>query len=390
MKNIVIVGAGFAGIFAAKNILSKLPGGYQLVLINKSSNFTFKPLLHEVATGAFNTDLIREDISAYLHHENFEFVRGEASKIDLKKQSVVVDKKIIDYDYVIIAIGAETNFFSIPGAEEYALKLDSIDDSFKIKNALVNVSRKSNPKLAIIGGGSTGIELSTEVAEFVKQLRANFSISIIERASILLPQAKKKFRNLIIKSLEARKIKLLLQTSVIKIGKNFILTNKNEKIAADLIIWAAGVKPASVELTPNVELPKGHFPVDSYLRLKNSKNVFAIGDCALAFNPDGKPIPKLAQSATQQGRLVAENIIAAISSKPLQKYIFKSQGFVIPLGKGYAVAEVKGFVFSGFFAWTINRFVYIINMCSPLHKFRVAMHWTFDLFRKRDTQKIAR
>jgi len=388
MKNIVIVGAGFAGIFAVKNILNKLPADYELSLINKSSHFTFKPLLHEVATGAFSTNVACEDVAAYLKHQKFEFIKGSATKINLKKQVVSIGKKSIGYDYLVIATGAITNFFNIPDAAKYALKLDSIADSFKIRNAILDASRKSNPKLVIIGGGSTGIELSTEVAEFVKQLRANFSISIIERGSTLFPQAKKKFRNLIIKSLEARKIKLLLQTSVIKIGKNFILTNKNKKLPANLIIWTAGVKPASLELTPKVGLPNGHFPVDGTLRLKNFKNVFAIGDCALVRNPDGAQVPKLAQAATRQGRLVAENIIAVINNKPLQKYIFKSQGIVIPLGRGYAIAEIKGFVFSGFIAWMINRFVYIINMCSSLHKFRVARLWTTGLFKKRSIQRI--
>ncbi len=388
MKNVVVIGAGFGGAYAAKSLVKRLPSDCRLALINPFPFFAFKPLLHEAATGVFGSDVVCERISSFLHHKNFEFIAGAATAINLKKQSVSVNKRDIPYDYLIISIGSRTNFFGVSGAEEYSLKLDTLQDAFRIKKAVLGVSGKQSPKILIAGGGPTGIEISTEISEFVEQIRKkDFLITVVSRSPVLISQIREKSRKLVLKAVSRKNIRLLLGTAVLKVGKNFVVTDKSGKIPADLIIWAAGVKPASIAVTPAIELPGGFFPVDRCLRLKGYKNVFAVGDCAFAANPDGSAIPQLAQSAAEEGKFVANNVLAAIRDKPLKEFVFRQKGFMLPFGKGRAVAEVGSLIFDGFFAWWLNRTVYLFNMFSLSHKLYVLWRWNVGLFQKRDTKK---
>ncbi len=389
MKKIVIVGGGFAGAFAAKGLLKRLPHDCTITLINPVPFFTFKPLLHEVATGVFGSDVVCEPISSFLRHKNFEFIKGKATGIELKKQAVSVNKRAVPYDYLIMATGSGTNFFGIPGAEKYCFKLESLQDAFRIKDAILAVSGKQSPKILIAGGGPTGIEISTEISEFLSQLRKkDFSITVVNRSPVLLPQLRERSRKLVLKALSGKNIRLMSGTAVLEAGKNFVVTDKGGKIPADLIIWAAGVKPASIAVTPTMELPKGFFPVDSFLRLKGHENVFAVGDCSFAVNPDGSAIPQLAQSATEEGIFVAGNVLAALHGKPLREFVFRQKGFMLPFGKGRAVAEIGRLMFDGFFAWWLNRTIYLANMFTLSHKLYVAWNWTLGLFQKRDTKKL--
>lgn len=388
MKSIVVIGAGFGGAYAAKNILKRLPPGFNLILINKSELFTFKPLLHEVATGAFSADVVCECIKTFLSHKNLKFIKGIVTNIDFKKRTVAVNKKRINYNYLLISIGANTNFFNIPGAEKYSLKLDSVEDAFKIKNAIINVLERDSPRIVVVGGGPTGVELSSEIAEFTKQFKNDFSITVIERSNRIFPRFRTKFATYANKFFNKEKISLLLGTGVVKVGKNFVITDAKQKIPADLVVWTAGVKPCPVDVIPKTTVQNGFFPVDSYLRLNDYKDVFAVGDCALAKNQDGSLVPQLAQSAREEGVVASENILADINKKPLKKFFFNQKGVIIPLGKGHAIADIKGFVFSGFFAWWLNRTVYLMNMFGFFHKLYVVLNWTIGLFRKRD-EKIS-
>ena len=384
MKSVVIIGAGFAGISAAKKLIKELPEGWRLVIVNPSSHFSFKPLLPELATGASGAGVACEDVTGLFRCKKFEFVQKRADRVNLAKRFVMAGKRAIPYDYLLISAGSETNFLNVPGAEKRALKLNSVSDSLKIKKALLAASRKTNPGIAVIGAGATGSELAVEISCFMQSLNRNSSVTLIDSAREPLSGVSGTFRKQVLKSLERRKIRLLLQTRVSKIGRNVIYAGRTEKIRADVTVWAAGIKPAAIKIHPRLKMPEGQFPADGYLRLRNYVGVFAIGDCAMILNPDGSRVPKLAQSAVLEGKAAAGNVLASISGRPLKEFSFNSLGFVVPLSRGCAVAEVKGFVFSGPAAWLMSRFIYLFHMCSLRHKLRVAENWTFGFRRKRN------
>lgn len=386
MKSIVVVGAGFAGAYAARGILRRLPADYQLVLINPSPDFVFKPLIHELATGVFGKSVVTEPIGSFLRHKRFQFVQAAATKIDLQKQSVSVGRRSVGYDYLVLASGSGTNFFGVPGAEKFCCKLESVKDAALIKSALLSL--RQNSRIVIIGGGPTGIELSAEVAVFASQLKKNASVTVIDISPRLLPQVSGRFRAKVQKYLLKHSISFLPGSGAAKISKNSVTTGKGSKLHADLIIWAAGIKPNLIAASQRIHQVEGYFAVDKYLRLKNCRNVFAAGDCAFVVNPDGKPVPALAQSAVAEGSAVAKNVLADINNQPLHEFVFRSKGFILTLGRGYAVADIKGFVFAGFFAWWLNRLAYLTAMMTFPHRFYVLMKWKIGFFRRRNAKKI--
>jgi len=381
MRSIVILGAGFAGAHAAKNILKNLPEDYKLILINKNPYVTFKPLLHELATGYATEKIVTEAITSFLHHNNFEFIQGTATKVDLSQQKVFLNGSTIPYDYLLISIGSRPNFFNIPGAEENTYKLETTKDAMRIKSAIAS---SKNPTVAIIGAGPTGVEVATEIAAYTKQLKKTATITLIDRSPSILSRNKEKFRLYAQKQLKKSNVGLLLSTGIKKISKNSILTDANHIISADIIIWTAGVAPAEIKVTPKIIMPRGYFVVDRYLRLKRYKNVFAVGDCAYAQNSDGSQIPQLAQSAMIEGKFVAKNVLAAINNQPLQKFEFKLKGILLPLRMGYAVADIHNVIFTGFPAWWLNRISYLYSMLSLKHKLYVAVRWKINFFLRRN------
>ena len=383
MKSVVVLGAGFAGLSAAKKLAGTLPDGWKLVIVNPFSAFTFRPLLPEMATGAFGEQVVCEDVPGLFKGRNFEFVRKKADGIDLARQFILAGKKTIRYDYLILSTGSETNFFGVPGAERHSLKLNSISDSLRIKEALLAASRRADSGIAIIGAGATGSELAVEISAFMRSLKSNCTVVLIDAAKEPMQAVSVKFRKLVLKAFQRNKIRLMMKTRVSGVGRN-VITAGSKKIRADVIIWAAGIKPSSVTVRPRVRMVEGQFPADEFLRLKNHPNVFAVGDCAMILNPDGSRVPKLAQSAVLEGKTAAVNVVASISGRPLKVFSFNSKGFIVPLSRGRAVAEVRGFVFSGFMAWALNRLIYLSSMHSLSHKFGIARRWVFGSRERED------
>ena len=379
----MIVGTGFAGMVAARNILKTLPDDCHVVLIGRYSNFIFKPLLHEVATGCFGSGVIRESVQSVHNYPRFNAVIGKVVAVDLERQFVVAGRRRVSYDFLIFATGSETNFFNISGAERYSFKLETLNDAISLRHAVASLPRSRVSSVVVIGGGPTGVEMAAELSEFRRDLGIPFSITVLDRSHILLPMMRERFRSIVARFFGKSGIRLLLNTGVVRIGKSFVVTDKKVRIPSDITVWCAGVKPVSVSLFPKLDLPKGFFPVDEFLHLNGFSNVFAVGDCAFVQNVDGSPVPMLAQSAVAEGRTAALNVLASVRGSPLRKFVFRNKGIILTLGKGYAVADVMGFVFSGFPAWLLNRLVYLGNMFAWRHRFYAARRFSGTLFQKR-------
>ena len=410
MKKIVIIGGGFGGIYTCKYLLKKLKNrrDVEINLINKNNYFVFTPMLHEVATGGLNMHSSIEPIREILRAKNFKFIRDEVKEVDLKKKLVYFGSKTIAYDFLVIAIGAKSNFFNTPGVEKYALTLKSLDDAAKIRKKIiqtleesVNVTDKNKIKelltFVIVGAGPTGVELVAEIEEFIDQnLKYNYSINkeyinilIVQKGSNILPKLDDYCIKLTQKRLESKGIKILLNSNVTKVEEDYILINDKNKIYTKNIIWTAGITPNIIKTTPKLIDEKNYIHVNEYLQIENFEQEFSLGDCALFFDKEKKEYaPALAQVAVKQAKIVANNIIAKMYSKPLKEFKLELKGFLLSVGQGFGVANLFGRHFTGLFAWFLWRTIYLNKVIGIKNKIRVGIDWALNLLFRRDTNEI--
>ncbi len=409
---IVIVGNGFGGTYTLKNLYKNLKGrrNVQIDLIGEKNYFLFTPLLHEVATGGINPENIVEPIRKVLGKCFSNFYLGKAENIDLKAQTLQVGENTLHFDYLVLAPGAETNFYNTPGTKDYALTLKSIEDAVKIKNKIINqieyashVSDKERVKqiltFTVIGGGPTGVELAAELHELIKEnlgkyykkeITQNASVVLIQKASDLIPQFNKKIRAKSLDFLKKKGIDVRLNTEVKEIGKDFVKMGDDTILKTDTIIWVAGIKPKELSISSEVNKARdGRIIINEYLQLEQYPNVFALGDGACLIDKDtNTPLPALAQVAERQSALVAKNIVLSIGNKKLEKFKYRSRGSMVSLGQWMAIAEISNFYFWGHITWWIWRTVYLSKMISLRKKVRVAIDWTLQIFSTRDMSKL--
>ncbi len=409
---ILIVGNGFGGVYALKTLhkfFHKDPH-VELSLVGEKNYFLFTPLLHEVATGSINPENIIEPIRRVLTCCLKNFYQGKADFINTENRTVKVGDNTLSYDYLILAPGAETNFYGTPGAEQYSLSLKSIEDAIRIKNRAVSVmdeasemkneaERKNKLQFAVIGGGPTGVELAAELQELIKdsfpryyqkEVIKDACVLLIQKNSELLPQFGLKVRKKSLAVLHKKGVKVMLNTSVKEVGDSFIILGDNTKIHTGTVIWVAGVKPAKIDFdVPVTRSGDGRLVVNEYLQLEKHKNIYALGDMA-AFKQKGSDsfLPGLAQVAEKEAKNLASNLRLLIKGQQPEPFVYHHSGSMISLGQWMAIGEIANFTFSGGITWWVWRTVYLSKLLSWKKKLEVAFDWTLNIFSSRDISKL--
>ncbi len=409
---ILIVGNGFGGVYALKNLHKVFHNdpGVSLSLIGTRNYFLFTPLLHEVATGGINPSNIIEPIRKVLGCCLDNFYLGKTEFIDMKNRTVQVGNDLVSYDYLILAPGSETNFYDIPGAEKHSFPLKSIADAVRIKNQAVTQmeralhihdpeERKKMLRFVVVGGGPTGVELAAELEELVwetfwryypSDLIRDISILLVQKNKELVPQFDKKIQRKSLEVLRKKGIEVRLETAVVEVGASYIMLDKNEKILTDTVVWVAGIKPIELNFNgPVSRTPQGHLIVNEYFQIEGQKKIFAIGDAALFMQKNtATPIPALAQAAEKQAKALAKNIQRIQEGIAPVPFTYRNTGSLLSLGQWMAAGEIANFTFSGHIAWWIWRTVYLSKLISSRKKIRVAVDWTMNLFSPRDISEL--
>ena len=406
MKKIVILGGGFGGIYTLKYLhkLFHKKDDIKLVLINDKNYFLFTPLLHEVATGSISLDNAIEPIREIIRYCDFEFIHSKVLSIDLEKKLIKTNINELTYDYLVIALGSSSNFYNIKGAEKYTFTLKSIDDAIKLKNHIIHLFERSNLgcgdisenlTFVVSGGGATGVELCGDLASYFyktfskfysKSLIQNIKIILIQREKELLPQFGFKLRHKAYEILKKLGIEIILEKSIEEVGEDFVKLSDGQIIKTKTVIWTSGVKPNLVDIKGNILYGfKNRIIVNEFLQVENYKEVFALGDIAVFKESN---LPELAQAATKEAEVVALNIYNLIKNKPLKKFIFKSSGYLLSLGRFNAIGEVKNIFISGFFVWILWKGVYLSKMISTRDKIKTLIDWIVNLFLERDITEI--
>lgn len=394
--HIVIVGGGFGGISAANKLKD---ADVRVTIVDRTNHHLFQPLLYQVATAALSPGDIAIPIRAVLGNaSDVKVVLGEVTSVNKESNQLSLsDGRSIAFDKLILAPGAQYNYFGNDGWEDNAPGLKSIADALQIRErillSLEEAEQLDDPKLrepyltyVIIGGGPTGVEMAGAIAEIAKRnMMRDYSTFSKNETRIFLVEAGPRILNGYPESLseKARQaledmgVRVLLNTPVTDIG-NKKVQFKEGTIETPNIIWAAGVAASPLLASLNTEQDKtGRIKVTDHLTLQDNPDIFIIGDAA-HLKQDGNPLPALAPVAMQQGTYVARKIMS--SSADFQSFRYTDKGTMATIGRAKAVADIKGFKFSGFFAWLLWGVVHILFLIGFRNRFRVFVEWMWFYF----------
>jgi NADH dehydrogenase len=390
MPKVVILGAGFGGLTAAR-ALSKHA---EVVLIDRHNFQTFLPLLYQVSTAGLAADHVAYPIRGALRKTNVQFRMGTPKKLNATASELTLtDGQVIKYDHLVIALGSTTADFGIAGVKENALGMKTVGEALTIRSEVMRSyedmcrqGNKDNLDIAIVGGGPTGVEMAGAFAELVRgPLRSDYAdaanrvrVSIIEAGPRLVPSFSESLSNKTQKDLEKLGVKVLTTTSVKEVLPDSILTLDGNTIQANTTVWAAGVKGVPAMDLLHLPVTRGRIDVSSTLQVTGYENVWAIGDIAGAVGADGVPLPMVAPVAMQQGRFLAKQIQALAAAKPLENFKYKDKGSMATIGRHKAIVEVKGIRISGPIAWLAWLWLHLFYILGGRNKIGTMADWTWN------------
>jgi len=376
-KQIVILGAGYGGLRVALKLERVLKHNinWRILLVDRYEFHQLKTELHEVATGRLSEETTSVPIAKLIKEKSIDFFQTDAKDIDFTKRIVATSRGKIRYEKLVIALGSETEFFGIPGLSTKAFTLNTVEDARRIKthiqdmfahaeNEADNAKRQAMLTFVISGGGFTGVELATELVDYVTRLCKQFEISpketqviVIEATDRVLPGFDLELVNYAQKAMKTKGIRLKLKTPCVSAEEYQVKLRTGEKIPTRTLIWTSGVR--AYRLVAEIELQygsHGRVVVNPYLESVDHPEVYVIGDNALVLDPvTNRPLAPSAQLALQQADLAAQNIYAEISGFKRVKYVPKVTGEFVSLGDRNAVGWVWKFRVAGFLAWFLKR-----------------------------------
>jgi len=411
--HLVIVGAGFAGLYVLRYL--RVGGGlkyYRVTLLDPNNYFIFSPLLHEVATGSLSPANVAEPLRRLAVCQGVSLRLAKVVGVNLSGQQVnLAGGENLAYDYLVVAPGATTNWYNTPGVAEQAWGLKSLPEAIAIKNHLIDclelaaelwsrdkVAAQTYLRWVVVGGGPTGVEMAAELAElknsslrhlYPQELVDNVTIILLEKGNELIKRFSPRLRGKALKVLQQKGVQVQFGLGVVALQRDQLSLSDGSTILSAAVIWVAGVKPVELAWLGQInKLPSGQIAVDNYLRLPSYSNVFILGDAAAVTLPGQQhPLPGLAQVATQQAKVTAENLISLSQHEIIQPFTYHQLGTMFSLGQWRAAAEVGPFLFGGTVAWWLWRTVYLSKLLSWRKKLRVMIDWTINIFLPRDLSR---
>ena len=383
VKQVVILGGGFGGVRAALD-LSKWAPSAKIVLVDRNKFHSYTADYYELSAALFvpKEPLGREEYlelassvalpfkDIFSGRANLKFIQSEVQDVDFKRKRVLLKEGHLHYDYLVIALGSETNFCAIPHLNERGLEIKTTYDALNIRSTLdeaFETSGKNDVVSIVIGGGGfTGCEFAGELGVVIKKLAKlynhpakNVSVTVLEGSGALLGRAGAWFSEKAKRRLEKLGVKVELESFITDVKKKEVILKDGRVVKFSLLIWTAGVRPnCFLEKLKGLKLYKNNCViVDSNLQAAGRENVFVIGDLAYFLSENETPLPMTAQVAMEQGHYVARFIASKFIGKSWPEYRPKKGRFIVPLGSKYALADLGFIKISGFLPWLLKRVV---------------------------------
>jgi NADH dehydrogenase len=395
---VVIVGAGFGGLRAA-HLLRGAP--VDVILVDRHNYHLFQPLLYQVATAGLEPEQIAKPVRAILRGQaNLDFRMTEVTGLDAGAKRVATADGTIAYDYLILAVGGETNYFGLESVLRHGFGLKDIPEAIRIRNHVLHAferavlepdaeRRRAELTFVVVGGGPTGVEMAGALSELIRLVlvkdypRLNVKdvrVLLLEATDRLLGPMPARLREAAAETLWRKHVEVRFGATVAEYDGARVRLKSGEVIPARTLIWAAGAQ--AVSLTGRLGLAtgrQGRIPVTDTLEAVGHPGVYVIGDAAY-LEVDGQPLPMMAPVAIQMAETAARNIRRHVAGEPGLAFRYRDPGSLATIGRNAAVAYIRGIGFTGFPAWVVWLVVHIIQLIGFRNKLFVLLNWAWDYF----------
>lgn len=396
MKKVVILGAGFAGLNAARKL-----GGVrdiEVTVVDRENHHLFQPLLYQVAMAALSPADIAAPIRSLLSSANTRIIKAAVQRVDVAAKRVLTDAGEFAYDYLLVACGAQHAYFGHEEWEPYAPGLKTLSQATEIRRRVLEAfeaaerepdaqARRRHLTFVVVGGGPTGVELAGAIGEMSRYTLARdfrsidprqTRVMLVEAGPRILPAFDAKLAARAMRDLESLGVQVWTSAKVTEVNAQGVVIG-SEQIAAATVLWGAGVRASDVGRTLGAEVdPVGRVLVNPDLSIAQHPEVFVAGDLARCNGPDGKPLPGVALVAMQEGVYVAQAIKNDLAGKARTPFAYFDMGQLATIGRSRAVCEIFGVRLTGFIAWWVWLLVHIYRLSGFRNRLIVLIQWAWS------------
>ncbi|MDQ4001130.1 MAG: NAD(P)/FAD-dependent oxidoreductase [Actinomycetota bacterium] len=406
---VLIVGGGFGGLAAARELTRALGGSedVSVTLLDRVNYTTFWPMVPSVITSNVEVRHVAHSLRRILRPLGVEFFHDEVTGVDFDTRQAKTEEGTFSYDYLILSPGSRTAFFGIPGAEENAMDTKGLRDALRVRSHVIDRFEEAERRrgelpdglltFVFVGGGPTGVEAAADTHDLIVDvLKGDYPNVDFEQVRLVLLNADDHILHGLDPSLvhaatrrlASQRIEIINDVKAKEVRPDAVVLSDGHAIPARTIVWAAGIEPSL--LAKNLDVGKdhrGHILVDEFLRVKDRSGVYAVGDCT-SIDYDGPPVPALAQAAEQEGKRAALNLAAEIMGEVPIPFRYRPLGQLVDLGEGSALVDVLGVKVSGRVGALIWKCIYLYELGYNLNRAQVLVDWTIDLFARPDASKL--
>lgn len=398
VPRVVVVGGGFAGLQAVKALTG---AQLEVILLERQNYHLFQPLLYQVATAGLAPEDIVYPLRAILRgRKNVEFRMTEVQAVDRENKKVITDFGEISYDYLVVAVGARTNFFRMESVERNAFGLKNVADAMDVRNHIFRMFemacqqpdpevRRAMLTFVVAGGGATGVESAGGLAELIEHVLTKdytdidfgeVRLILLEGGDCLLPALPEPLCRFTAEKLTQKGVEVRFRSAVAEFDGTTITMADGKKLNTRTLIWAAGVAAEPLAARIGTETDKaGRAVINSHLQVPGHPEIFVVGDAA-CLRVDGRPLPMIAPVAVQQATTAARNIIALADGRNPEEFRYKDPGSLATIGRTSAVASMGRWQFRGYFAWVLWLVVHLIRLVGFRNRLLVLVNWAWDYF----------
>jgi NADH:ubiquinone reductase (H+-translocating) len=398
-KHVLILGGGFAGLACAKALRDDR---LRVTLVDRWNHHLFQPLLYQVATAGLTMAEVAQPLRGILSaYKNVTTLMDEVTRIDLEAKQVQLREHVLDYDYLVIGLGAKTGYFGHHEWAQHTHGLKSLKDAMNIRREVLLAFERAESSadpvetarlltMVVVGGGPTGVEMAGSLAELSKMvLKEDFrridpsgaKVHLVEAGPKLLPMFPGSLPDYTRERLTSMGVTIHLNSPVKEVGQGFVQM-AHERLESDIIIWAAGVEASEVTRTlAGIPLDRsGRIEVLPDLSLPGHPEVFAAGDLVALTDPKGVRVPGVSPAAIQMGQFIAKIITGEDKSATRPAFVYWDKGTMATIGRKAAVVSLSGLRMRGFPAWLMWLFVHLIFLMNMRNRASVFLHWVWSYF----------